>query len=138
MKCFIPEDVINGVEKRNKILIIDDELDLIDVLYLRFQCAGFDVESASSGTEGLHKIQQFKPDLILLDLMMPDMDGWSFCRRFRKKKEFADIPVIIFTGLHSLNCEEMKETFGVDRVLLKASSGYDLVATAKEVMAQNG
>jgi CheY-like chemotaxis protein len=78
------------------ILIIDDNPDVRQVLKLTLSRAGYDVETASQGKAGLEKARDTRPDLILLDIMLPDIDGWQVCRRLR---EITDVPIVMLTVL---------------------------------------
>src|SRR4030042_2559321 len=81
---------------KKKILIIEDEQDLIKGLKLNLSDEGFDVDWAVNGTEGLRKAIEEAPDLIILDIMLPEMDGLEVCRRLRQKS--INIPVIMLTA----------------------------------------
>jgi CheY-like chemotaxis protein len=84
-----------------KILCIEDDPDMIDYITLILGKAGYDVIGANGGTEGLEAMRHEKPDLILLDLMMPDMDGAEVLLHKKKDAAMRDIPVIALTALDS-------------------------------------
>ena len=79
----------------NRILIIDDDLTLIDLLSHSLEKAGYKVLSATNGIDGLQMLYKNKVDLVILDVMMPRMDGWETCARIR---EISDVPVIMLTA----------------------------------------
>jgi DNA-binding response OmpR family regulator len=79
----------------DKILIIDDEETTVQLITILLERRGFDVIKAHSAEEGLRKAYRYQPDLVLLDIMMPDMDGWEVCRRLR---EMSDMPIIFLTA----------------------------------------
>lgn len=81
-----------------KILIIEDEEVLTDILYNKLKKEGYEVIVAKDGLEGLEKIKQERPDLILLDILMPRMDGFGVLETKKKDIEIADIPVIIISN----------------------------------------
>jgi len=81
-----------------KILIIDDDVDTLRLVGLMLQRQGYEISAASNGTQGLTKAFEERPDLILLDVMMPDMDGYEVARRLRKNPATVAIPVLMFTG----------------------------------------
>lgn len=83
---------------RNKILLVDDEPALVDMVKMRLEANKYEVITAYNGREGLEKADAEKPDLILLDIMMPEMDGYEVLRKLRHKSEMLDIPVIMFTA----------------------------------------
>ena len=84
-------------EKR-RILCIEDEAEMIDLTRLVLERAGFEVLGAVGGLEGIEIIKAQKPDLVLLDLMMPDIDGWEVYRQMKADDEMSKIPVIIVTA----------------------------------------
>ncbi len=81
-----------------KILIVDDEPDILEFLQYNLKKEGFVVVVAQDGLQGLAAAEQHKPDLILLDIMMPEMDGVELCRQLREKKEFQDTPIAFLTA----------------------------------------
>ena len=81
-----------------KILIVDDEPDILEFLQYNLKKEGFVVVVAQDGLQGLTGAEQHKPDLILLDIMMPEMDGVELCRQLREKKEFQDTPIAFLTA----------------------------------------
>jgi DNA-binding response OmpR family regulator len=80
-----------------KILCIEDDREMVDLLRLILEPKGFDFVSAEGGREGLDKVRAERPDLILLDLMMPDIDGWEVYRQLMADDELGNIPVIVVT-----------------------------------------
>lgn len=85
-------------KKQKKILVADDQPELRMVLAERLKRRGYDVEVAADGLEALEKAKEFKPDLVILDVMMPKMDGFKVLERFKKDEEMMDVPVIMLTG----------------------------------------
>ncbi len=81
-----------------KILVIDDEPGIIDIVETNLIGEGFEVLSASDGKEGLAKIKSDNPELVVLDVMMPEMDGWQVLKELEKDPETAGIPVIMLTA----------------------------------------
>lgn len=84
---------------KRKILIVEDEIPLVKALEGKFARAGFAVEVALDGIEALKKLKTSKPDLILLDMLLPRMDGFEFLEKLKKDKDLKDIPVVIFSNL---------------------------------------
>ncbi|MBN3039116.1 MAG: response regulator [Candidatus Omnitrophica bacterium] len=93
----------------SKILVIDDEPDIIKVLISRLQANGYEVVSATNGEEGLERFQKENPDLIVLDILMPQMDGYTFVKRL--KKADGDIPIIVLTAKSG-----MKDLFAIEGI----------------------
>ena len=85
-----------------KILIVDDEPHLLTLMESRFVSSGYEVATASDGREGLEKAKSEKPDLIILDILMPEMTGYEFMQKFKQDKEIRDIPVIIASAKGSM------------------------------------
>ena len=83
--------------RKKKILVIDDEKDLVEELGIRLESVGYGVLAAFDGLEGLEKARKDKPDLILLDVMMPTLDGYHVCRELKKDPRTQSIPIIILT-----------------------------------------
>jgi two-component system alkaline phosphatase synthesis response regulator PhoP len=115
------------------ILVIDDEPSIGRVVQFKLQQEGFKVRVATDGLEGLAYIKEEKPDLILLDLMMPGMDGFEVCRRLRAAPETVTTPVIILTA----RGQEMDRIRGVELGVLdfftKPFSPQKLLERVKEV-----
>jgi two-component system response regulator VicR len=88
---------MNATESKH-ILCIEDEPEMIDLIRLILGRRGFDVVGAAGGKEGLEKVRQEPPDLILLDLMMPDMDGWEVYQQIKADEKTKNIPVIVVTA----------------------------------------
>jgi DNA-binding response OmpR family regulator len=89
---------MNAEQPRARILVVDDEVDLVRILQFGLQSAGFLVECAGDGPEGLKKAREWKPDLILLDLMLPKLDGYKVCRLLKYDDRFKHIPIIILSA----------------------------------------
>ena len=120
-----------------RILCIEDEPEMIDLIRLILERKGFEVLGAVGGKDGLEAVRREKPDLVLLDLMMPDVDGWEVYRQMKADEELKDISVVVVTakaqsidkvlGLHIAKVDDyVTKPFGpgdlqesVDRVLKK-------------------
>jgi DNA-binding response OmpR family regulator len=81
-----------------KVLIIDDEIDLVETMTFRLESAGYEVINAFDGLEGLDKARAENPDIILLDVMMPKMDGYHVCRMLKFDEKYRHIPIIMLTA----------------------------------------
>jgi len=79
-----------------KILIVDDEIQLIQMVQMRLEANGYEVVTANDGVEGLKKVKSENPDLIILDIMMPKMDGFEACDLLKKDPQTSQIPIIFF------------------------------------------
>ncbi|HTP08080.1 MAG TPA: response regulator [Anaerolineae bacterium] len=85
-------------EIKKKVVCVEDEPEIIDLIRLILGRKGFDLTGATGGLEGLEAIRRVKPDLVLLDLMMPDMDGWEVYQQMKADPELKNIPVIVVTA----------------------------------------
>lgn len=81
-----------------KILIVDDETDLVELVKMRLEASGYDVITAYDGVAGLKKAREGKPDLIVLDILLPEMNGYRVCLDLKTDKMYKDIPIIMFTA----------------------------------------
>src|SRR5687768_18599525 len=91
----------NSENSKRRILVVDDHEDNVEVLRARLEVRGYDVRGANSGQEALDTVNEWIPDLILLDVMMPDMDGLQVVSRLKADRNLPFIPVIMQTALDS-------------------------------------
>jgi len=110
-----------GVENmsKNKILVIDDEADIVDTVAFMLRSRGYDVITACDGGEGLTKIMLEQPDLVLLDIVMPVMDGFEVCHKLKRDKDAKKIPVIMFTARGDNEAVIKAKQFGADDYIVK-------------------
>lgn len=120
-----------------RILCIEDEPEMIDLIRLILTRHGFQVTGANGGIEGARKIREELPDLILLDLMMPDMDGWEVYQQIKADENTRNIPVIIVTA----KAQSIDKVLGlhiakVDDYISKPFSPDDLLESVERVLAK--
>ena len=120
-----------------RILCIEDEPEMIDLIRLILGRRGFDVIGAAGGKEGLDKIRQEPPDLVLLDLMMPDMDGWEVYQQMKADDKTKGIPVIVVTA----KAQSIDKVLGlhiakVDDYISKPFSPQDLLNSVDKVLGE--
>lgn len=108
------------MKKKPKILIIEDEKILVEMYYDVFVQAGFKVFSATEAKEGLEMAKKEKPDLIVLDILLPRENGISFLEWHKKDPEIASIPVVVFTNYDGLDTQKKAKKLGVKDYLIKA------------------
>src|SRR5512135_2475193 len=118
-----------------KILIVDDEMDTISYLRLALAPLNFEVIPAINGTEALLLAQSQKPDLIILDVMMPDLDGFEVTRRLRASSETSNIPILMFTAKTQITDKIAGFNCGVDIYLTKPVHTVELQANVKALLA---
>lgn len=121
-----------------KILLIDDDLDTLRLVGLMLQRQGYEVRAASSGLQALTMVKSDLPDLILLDIMMPEMDGYEVARRLRADSATADIPIIMFTAKSQVDDKVMGFEAGADDYLTKPTQPRELFAHMKAVLGRSG
>ncbi len=119
-----------------KILIVDDDLDTLKLVGLILQRQGYQIAAANGGQAALAKASADKPDLILLDLMMPDLDGYEVARRLRADPATAHIPIIMFTAKTLLDDKVAGFEAGADDYLTKPTHPAELVAHVKALLAR--
>ncbi|GAB1544631.1 hybrid sensor histidine kinase/response regulator [Scytonema sp. NUACC21] len=117
-----------------KILIIDDEPDNFDVIDTLLESEGYHLSYASNGNKALNLLKTFLPDVILLDVMMPQMNGIEFCQRFKSHLEWKHIPVIIVTALSSKEDLSKCLAMGADDFISKPVNGIELRARVKSML----
>ena len=120
------------------ILCIEDEPEMIDLIRLILGRRGFEVKGAAGGAEGLRMLREDKPDLILLDLMMPDMDGWEVYQQIKADGNTHDIPVIVVTA----KAQSIDKVLGlhiakVDDYISKPFSPQDLLTSIEKVLQKS-
>ena len=118
-----------------KILIIEDDSFLSEMYSTKLTQDGFEVEVAVDGKQGMDKIKNIKPDLVLLDIVLPKMDGFEILENTKKDKELQDIPIILLTNLGQKNEIEKGLSSGADEYIIKAHfTPTAVVAKVKEVL----
>ena len=112
---------------KGKVLIIDDEKLLVKSTKMALEAFGFETEGALTGREGIQKAEEFKPDAILLDIMMPEMDGWQVLALIKENSKIKDIPVIIFTAKEYSDGKLLAEKHGAVDFIAKPFELADLI-----------
>jgi DNA-binding response OmpR family regulator len=116
-----------ATERRKKVLIVDDESSMVSFLQRHVSNAGYEFVTASNGQEALEKIQREQPDLVLLDLVMPGMNGFETCRRIRENEKTKKLPVLIITALRSQSDSASAADCGANEFIVKPIDGPLLV-----------
>jgi DNA-binding response OmpR family regulator len=119
------------VDKETTLLVVDDDARLVSVLALFFAKVGYHILSAYDGLEGLRQLYSQRPDLILLDVMMPNMDGWETCRRIR---EISTVPIIMLTARGQESDRVTGLRLGADDYVSKPFSLPELAARVSAVL----
>ncbi len=106
-------------EKPKRILVVEDETIALELIVIRLEKEGFEVFTASDGEEGLRAAREEPPDLIILDLMLPKLDGFKVCRMLKFDNRFKHIPVIMLTAMAEEKDAELGSSVGADEYLTK-------------------
>ena len=120
---------------KKRILIVDDEEDIVNVLRFRLEANNYAVLSASEGQEGLNKARAEKPDLIILDLMLPKLDGYKVCRMLKFDETYKHIPIILFTARVQESDRQTGVKVGADAYITKPFEASILLAKIKDLLS---
>jgi len=122
--------------KRRKILVVEDEADFLELLRVYFKEEGFAIATAKNGVDAVRKARSLMPDLILLDVILPELNGFAVCEILRKDPATAAIPVLMVTGL----CGQLTRCAGIEsgatEFVTKPASPEFIVSKVKEMLLQ--
>lgn len=128
-----------------KILIVDDDPDIVDALYVLLEGEGYDVVSANDGEEGLARIKEENPDLIILDLLMPKLDGYGVCKTLQDPRwsKWKDIPILILTSVREEASQRRYELetgmrMNVDDYVEKPIDPDVVIDRVKKILSRKG
>lgn len=125
-------------EKKEKLLVVEDDGDIRELISFNLEMCGYEVIRASDGMEGWEKAKEEKPDLMVLDLMLPGMDGFEVCRRLKSDKATQSVPVIMLTARSEEENMVKGLELGADDYVTKPFSPRVLVARVKAVLRRKG
>ena len=117
-----------------KILAIDDDLNMDKMLVFLFETRGYEIQFADNGEDALELLKSFKPDLVILDLLMPGMNGFEVCEKIKSDADSKQIPVIVLSALPAEIHEERARSLGVFDYLEKPFSSKELLEKAEEAI----
>lgn len=118
-----------------RILIVDDEKDIADTLKFRLEASGYEVITSYDGQDGLNKAKTGSPDLIILDLMLPKIDGYKVCRMLKFDETYKHIPIILFTARAQDDDKKTGMEVGADAYITKPFEDHILLAKIKELLS---
>lgn len=121
-------------EKKSKILIVDDAMDTVELLRKRFHAEGYDTAEAYDGEEALKRVDEYSPDLIVLDVMMPKMDGYEVCRRLKTDENKKYVPILMLTAKGEIESKVKGLEIGADDYLSKPFDYKELSARVKSLL----
>lgn len=119
-----------------KILIIEDEENITRLLKVNLLGAGFVVDNALDGEEGLKKVDSFLPDVVVADIRMPKIDGWEVCQKLKTEEKYKNILVIILTASDQKDTREKAKTLCIDAYFSKPVEMRVLIEKIKELIQQ--
>jgi DNA-binding response OmpR family regulator len=118
-----------------KVVVIEDDVEMINLVKLILKKEGFEINGAMGGRDGLEMIEKVQPDVVLLDLMMPDMDGWEVYQSMKANEHMKNIPVIVITA----KAQSIDKVLGlhiakVEDYITKPFSPAELIASVRKVL----
>jgi DNA-binding response OmpR family regulator len=121
---------------RKKILLVDDNKDLLELLHRSFKDAGFSIITATNGLEALRKACSLLPDLVLLDLMLPELDGFGVCEKLRKNPATASMPILLLSGMSGQIAKYAGFESGGTDFIAKPATPSALISKIREMLAE--
>ncbi|MFP4472602.1 MAG: response regulator transcription factor [Candidatus Omnitrophota bacterium] len=118
----------------HKILIVDDETDIVEVVKKRLASAGYTVFTAHDGKDGLRKIEREQPDLVILDVMMPELNGSTLCGILKYDERFKDIPIIMLSVMARGLDKEIGDKVRADAYLTKPFENKELLEIVSRLL----
>lgn len=119
-----------------KILIVDDELHMTNSLFRALRSENYDIQIANSGQEALSILSDFHPDLLLVDIVMPDTDGYELCRKIRNEMGDKELKIIIISGIIQVQKTERVLSFNADAYFSKPFTNELLQEKVKELLGE--
>jgi two-component system OmpR family response regulator len=126
----------SGTATALRVLVVDDEPNIVDVISMALRYEGFGVASAASGSEALASVAEFRPHLIVLDIMLPDMEGFDVAERLSARR--IDVPIIFLTARDATEDKVRGLTIGGDDYVTKPFSLEELVARIRTILRRSG
>lgn len=120
---------------KKRILLVDDEKDLSYAVALQLEANNFEVLLAYDGQEALDKARKEKPDLIILDLMLPKIDGFKVCRMLKLDEKYKNIPIILFTARAQESDKEIGREVGADSYITKPFDPHEILSKINELLS---
>src|SRR5438876_1338560 len=130
----LPGAGLPGRQRLGRVLLVEDEQDVAELIRYNLTKEGYDVVISGNGNDALRLAREHRPDVILLDIMVPQLNGWEVCRRLKKDPELAAIPVIMVTGRVEEGDKVLGFELGADDYVTKPFSPRELVARIRAVV----
>ncbi len=122
--------------RRKKVLVVEDHVELLELLRTQFKDEGFATATATNGVDAVRKARTLSPDLILLDVMLPEMDGFAVCETLREDSQTRDIPIIMVSGLSSQLSRSAGIEAGATEFVTKPVTPANLVIRVRQIFEQ--
>jgi DNA-binding response OmpR family regulator len=119
---------------KHSILLVDDDPNLRDMLRAMLEMGGFAVTEAEDGLDALEKLEEITPDVLVLDVMMPNLDGVSLCKQLRNDAEFVSLPIIMLSGKTQHRAVEEGMAAGANLYLCKPITVDELIRSVRELL----
>lgn len=123
---------------KGKILLVEDEKDLAVMLTFRLESSGYEVSNAYDGAEGLRKAREENPDLVILDVMLPSMDGYEICKNLKGDASSTKIPVLLLTVKSRDEDKQLGQLVGADAYVTKPFQPKDLLTKIEALLNGSG
>ena len=117
-----------------KLLLIDDEVQLLEMLQIRLEANGYEIVTANDGVEGIEKVKSENPDLIILDIMMPKMDGYEVCEILKNDPQYSKIPIIFLSAKAQEDNMKIGKEEGAEAFVKKPFETSDLLTKIEELL----
>ncbi|MBQ4114512.1 response regulator transcription factor [bacterium] len=121
-----------------RILVIDDDVAINELIKVNLELQGYEVKQSYNGTEGFALVKQELPDLVVLDVMMPEVDGFTVAQRIRQSESIAETPILMLTALSQLNDKVNGFNIGVDDYLTKPFEIDELIVRVRALLKRSG
>ncbi len=127
-----------GMSERpqGRVLIVDDDPVILRLLQVNFRLEGYEVQTASRGHEVLQKAREWRPEIVILDVMMPGIDGWEVCRRLKEDPDIGSVPVIFLSARAQDEDRERGYALGVVEYVTKPFDPAHLVGIVRRTLAE--
>jgi len=125
-------------ETTRKVLIVDDEPNIVTALEFLLKRSGYDVRLAANGAEALEQVETYRPDVVLMDVMMPIKSGFEVCQRMRERPELAQIKIVMLSAKGSEAEVSKGLSLGADLYITKPFSTQELVSTINRLFEPGG
>ena len=125
-------------ESPRKVLIVDDEPNIVTALEFLLRRSGYDVRLATNGAEALEQVDAYRPDLVLLDVMMPVKSGYEVCQKMRERPDLSQVKIVMLSAKGSEAEVNKGLSLGADLYITKPFSTHELVATIERMFAAGG